>query len=58
MGRGIRRAIDEGLVTREDIFLTTKLWVSEYETVESSIEETLARLDVNYIDAGVIIGTS
>ncbi len=50
VGRGIRRAIDEGLVTREDIFLTTKLWVSEYETVESSIEETLARLDVDYID--------
>ncbi|TEA14807.1 putative NAD(P)H-dependent D-xylose reductase xyl1 [Colletotrichum sidae] len=25
-GQGIRRAIDEGLVSREDIFVTTKLW--------------------------------
>ncbi|KAL1864915.1 hypothetical protein VTK73DRAFT_5601 [Phialemonium thermophilum] len=25
-GEGIRRAIDEGLVKREDIFITTKLW--------------------------------
>lgn len=50
VGRGIKRAIDEGIVTREEIFLTTKLWVSEYETVETSIDETLARLDLDYID--------
>lgn len=25
-GQGIRRAIDEGLVERKDIFVTTKLW--------------------------------
>lgn len=50
VGRGIQRAIDEGIVTREEIFLTTKLWVSEYERVDESIDETLARLNLDYID--------
>ena len=31
VGRGIRRAIEEGLVTREEIFVTTKLWTSDYD---------------------------
>lgn len=30
-GSGLQRAIDEGIVTREEIFLSTKLWPSEYE---------------------------
>lgn len=50
VGRAIKRAIDEGIVTREDVFVTTKLWVSEYERTEESIDETLARLDLDYID--------
>lgn len=25
-GQGIKRAIDEGIVKREDLFITTKLW--------------------------------
>jgi len=37
---------------REDIFLTTKLWPSEYkyEDALKAIDETLARLDTDYID--------
>ena len=46
MGRGIRRSA----VPREEIFLTTKLWVSEYTDVSSAINETLQRLNVDYID--------
>ncbi|KAF3051245.1 NAD(P)H-dependent D-xylose reductase (XR) [Didymella keratinophila] len=29
-GEGIKRAISEGLVKREDIFITTKLWNNYY----------------------------
>ncbi|MCR5650073.1 MAG: aldo/keto reductase [Lachnospiraceae bacterium] len=50
VGRGINRAIEEGIVSREEIFLTTKLWVSEYDTVSESLDETLARLDQDYVD--------
>lgn len=30
VGRGIKRAIDEGIVKREDIFVTTKMWTSDF----------------------------
>ncbi len=52
VGRGIKKAIDEGIWKREDIFLTTKLWPSEYkyEDALKAIDETLARLGLEYID--------
>ena len=48
VGQGIKRAIDEGLVKREDIFVTTKLWFDNY-TMEG-IDAALERLDLEYID--------
>lgn len=50
VGRGMKRAIKEGICPREEIFLTTKLWPSEYEDVKTAVEETLKRLDTEYID--------
>lgn len=52
VGRGIKKAIDEGICKREDIFLTTKLWPSEYKYDDAlkAIDETLARLNLEYID--------
>ena len=44
-GRGIRKSG----VAREEIFLVTKLWPTVYEK-ETAIDETLARLDTDYID--------
>ena len=37
---------------REDIFITTKLWESEWGTRRSSgaIQDRLAELDIDYID--------
>lgn len=36
-------------VKREDVFLSTKLWPSEYEN-ENAVNETLERLGVDYVD--------
>lgn len=44
-GRGIK---DSGL-KREEVFISTKLWPSEYEN-ENAVEETLGRLGVDYVD--------
>jgi diketogulonate reductase-like aldo/keto reductase len=46
VGRGIQRAG----VPREDILIITKLWPSDYEDAERAIDETLARLNLEYID--------
>lgn len=58
VGRGIKRAIGEGFVTREEIFVTTKMWTSDYGNGAAAIDASLSRLGLDYIDARVIIGTS
>ena len=47
--RAVGRGIKESGVSREEIFLSTKLWPSEYEN-ENAVDETLERLGVDYID--------
>ena len=44
-GRGIRQSG----VRREDVFLSTKLWPSEYEN-PNAVDETLERLGTDYVD--------
>jgi diketogulonate reductase-like aldo/keto reductase len=48
--RAVGRGIQRSGVPREEIFITTKLWPSDYEDVERAIDDTLARLNVEYID--------
>ena len=46
---GTGRGIKKSGVSREEIFLVTKLWPTVYEK-ETAIDETLARLGTDYID--------
>ena len=50
VGEGLRRAIDDGIVTREEVFITTKIMPSSYNNAYNSIDESLERLGVDYID--------
>ena len=54
VGRGIRRAIDEGLVSREEIFVTTKMWTSDYANGDAAINASLERLGLDYIDLMIL----
>ena len=54
VGRGIRRAIDEGFVTREEIFVTTKMWTSDYDNGDAAINASLERLELDYIDLMIL----
>ncbi len=47
--RAVGRGMKESGVKREDIFLSTKLWPSEYEN-GNAVDETLERLGVDYVD--------
>ncbi|MBQ6381650.1 MAG: aldo/keto reductase [Clostridia bacterium] len=47
--RAVGRGMKESGVKREDVFLSTKLWASEYEN-ENAVDETLERLGVDYVD--------
>ena len=53
VGKAVHRAIADGLVSREELFVTTKLWVSNMKTEDgayASLKESLAKLDMEYID--------
>lgn len=54
VGRGIQRAINEGFVTREEIFVTTKMWTDDYDDGDSAIENSLNRLGLDYIDLMIL----
>ena len=47
--RAVGRGMKDSGINREEIFLSTKLWPSEYEN-ENAVDETLERLGVDYVD--------
>ena len=47
--RAVGRGIKDSGIARDKIFLSTKLWVTEYEN-ENAVSETLERLEVDYVD--------
>ncbi len=50
VGRGIQRAIKEGLVKREEIFVTSKIMPSDYDRAYKGIEDSLKDLGLDYLD--------
>ncbi|PSN46497.1 hypothetical protein C0J52_09047 [Blattella germanica] len=56
VGAGIRAKIAEGVVKREDIFITTKLWCSFHkrESVVEACKKSLANLGLDYLDLYII----
>ncbi|SEF60974.1 aldo/keto reductase [Lachnospira multipara] len=53
VGKGVARAIADGLATREELFITTKVWVSDMKTEEAAYEAvktSLKKLDMDYAD--------
>lgn len=50
VGRGLQRAIDEGIVTRDDVFITSKIYGGDYNRAGGIIDDALSDLGVDYID--------
>ncbi|KAF9041762.1 Aldo/keto reductase [Hymenopellis radicata] len=55
-GEGVKRAIDDGLVKREDLFITSKLWNTFHakEHVEQLSRKQLALWGIDYFDLFLI----
>lgn len=55
-GQGIRRAIDEGLVKREDLFVTTKLFILQIpeKKAAETINNSLETIGLEYLDLYLI----
>lgn len=56
VGQGIKRAIDDGVVTRADLFITTKLWNTNHrpEHVKQACQKSMSDLGIDYIDLYLI----
>ena len=54
VGKGVKKAIKEGIIKREDLFITTKLSKYEMTNPESCIKKSLKNLDMDYIDLYLI----
>jgi diketogulonate reductase-like aldo/keto reductase len=56
VGEAIREALDAGIVRREELFVTTKLWNTNHrpERVGPAVTESMRRLQVDYLDCYLI----
>lgn len=53
VGEAVREAIAEGICTREELFITSKMWVQDmqnYDMAKKAIERSIETLNVGYID--------
>ena len=53
VGKAVAKAIADGIATREELFITTKVWVSDMKTEETAYEAvkaSLKRLGMDYAD--------
>ena len=56
VGQGIREALEETGIAREDLFITSKVWNSElgYASTIAAYEESLTKLGLDYLDLYLI----
>ena len=54
VGKGLKRAIDEGIVTRDEVFITSKIMPGDYDRAAQGIDDSLSDLDVDYVDLMLI----
>ena len=56
VGQGIARAIADGLCTRDDLYIVSKLWNTYHskEHVQPALERTLSDLGLEYLDSYLI----
>lgn len=53
VGKGVDRAIADGFTTREELFITTKVWVNDMKSEEAAYEAvktSLKKLNMDYVD--------
>lgn len=53
VGKAVSRAIADGLAGRDELFITTKVWVSNMKTEETayeSVKKSLEKLGLDYVD--------
>lgn len=50
IGQAIKEAIAEGIVTREELWITSKVWNDKHEHVSEACQQSLEDLQLDYLD--------
>lgn len=53
VGEAVREAIEEGICTREELFITSKMWVQDmqnYDMAKKAIDRSIETMGLEYID--------
>ena len=50
VGAGVKKALNEGIVKREDLFIVGKVWLQGREDPEIPLRHTLECFGIDYID--------
>lgn len=50
IGKAINKCITSGLVKREELFISTKIWMDDLEDPEKALKLALERLNLDYLD--------
>ena len=50
VGKGIKKAINDEIVKRKDLFIITKLELEEKDNPKKALTESLKRLELDYVD--------
>ena len=54
IGEALKEIFSTTSIKREDIFIVTKLWHTQYEDVEAALKLSLQKLGVEYVDVYLI----
>ncbi|KAJ4955429.1 hypothetical protein NE237_012212 [Protea cynaroides] len=54
LGRALNKAINDKIVQREELFVTSKLWCNDHHDPVSAVRQTLRRLEMEYVDLYLI----
>ena len=53
VGEAVKEAVAQGICTREELFITSKMWVQDmqnYETAKAAIDASLNAMGLEYLD--------
>ena len=50
VGKAIKRAIEENIVKREDLFVVTKCWITDKKDPKAALKTSLEKLKLDYVD--------
>lgn len=54
IGEALSKGIQEGICKREDLWITTKLWVTDLDDPEAALRLSLKKLQTEYVDLYLI----